>query len=297
MVERLPSMVDYNPPDASSLGNVEPYGDMAPQSPTSLVLNYLKAKGLQATSDNVRRTLEQSARDPTFMPAMRTQEPPTDTRPPSDRTKSVAANIERQPANPPPADLTKVANADELNWKPGGSPDTSAQPSGMDLTGLGQAILGGLGAGGLGALGARYLNRGPTLSVNEPGVPAGPNATGGAQAGDRYNLLPDQSAVSPMESAMQKALQPAGVPQLGSDVPDVSGIRPVVNPADVIGKPGLPPGVTATDAVNAGRGMQGVTGSSMPAPGEGNIPLRPRVSVQEIPRVPARPYVPRLLLR
>lgn len=286
-----------NTPDAASLGNVEPYGDMAPQSPTSLVLNYLKAKGLQATSDNVRRTLEQSARDPTFMPAMRTQEPPTDTRPPSDRTKSVAADIERQPANPPPADLTKVAGADELNWKPGGSPDSSAPPtSGMDLTGLGQAILGGLGAGGLGALGARYLNRGPTLGINEPGVPA-PVAPGGAQPGDRYNVLPDQSGASPMESAMQKALAPAGVPQIGSDVPDVSGIRPVVNPADVIGPQPLPPGVTNTDAVNAGRGLQGVTGSSMPAPGEGNIPLRPRVTVQEIPRVPARPYVPRLLLR
>ena len=269
-------------------------------SPSELVQGYLKSKGLQATSENVRRTLEQAARDPTFMPALRTQEPPQDTAPPSQRTRSAAAEIEQPPqaTGSRGADLTKVAGADEVGWKPGETPDTSAPPSGggMDLGNIGQAILAGLGGAGLGAAGAypfldRILGRGGA-------APGTPDATGGAAAGDRYQVLPNQAEQSPMQIALDKATAPQAVPRLGSDVPDVSGIRPVVQPSDVMGRPGLPPGVSDIDAVNAGRGMQGVTGSSMPVPGEGNIPLRPRVSVQEIPRPAVRsPYVPRLLLR
>ena len=281
--------------------------DIDPQSPTAMIMKYLARQGVGPTSDNVRAALEQQARDPNTIAGLR-----ADYAPPDKDGSSVAGKIEGSgggPAGsgqgkptppPPPADLTHVAGADEVGWQPG-SPNTSAQPSsGMDLTGLGQAILGGLGAGGLGALGARYLNRGPTLGINEPGVPVAGAPDAGPPTGDRYQLLSDQSSASPMEAALQKATAPQAVPQIGSDVPDVSGIRPVVNPADVIGKPGLPPGVTNTDAVNAGRGMQGVTGSSMPVPGEGNIPLppRPRVSVQEVPvRPPIRNPYGRLLLR
>lgn len=284
--------------------------DIDPQSPTAMIMKYLARQGVGPTSDNVRAALEQQARDPNTIAGLR-----ADYAPPDKDGSSVAGKIEGSgggPAGsgqgkptppPPPADLTHVAGADEVGWQPG-SPNTSAQPSsGMDLTGLGQAILGGLGAGGLGALGARYLNRGPTLGVNEPGVPAPgtPNATGGAAEGDRYLLTDQTTSASPMEAALQKATAPQAVPQLGSDVPDLSGVRPVApQPGDVIGRPGLPPGVSNVDAVNAGRGMQGVTGSSMPTPGEGPIPLRPRVSVQEVP-IPARPPIRnpygRLLLR
>lgn len=260
-------------------------------SPMALVQDYLRSKGLQSTSENVRRTLEQAARDPTFMPGLKTEEPPpADQRAPSSGGRSVADKIEGQGGSgsgtgrglatppPPPADLSQVPNAEDYKTTAnlGGASTTSAQPTaGYPLGGgseigavapggldLGTAILGGGGLASLPFIG-RYLSG---SGVAAPPVAAAPTP----------DVAPAAPPVSDMEMALQKATAPAAN--------SLEAARPPVD---------LP-------SVNAG--MPNVTGTSMPQPGEGNIPLPKRkVTIEEVhpqslpsfrTRPPMRLFVP-----
>jgi hypothetical protein len=243
--------------------------DFDPASPTGLVLSYLTKQGLAPTSPNVRAALEQQARGghalDSAQGSLTTEEPPAaDQRNPSKTSKSVADKIE---GNPPPADLSKVPNAEEYpGFAPTGTDTktTSAQPGGDFTTSpLGDLIIAGAPALGMGAGAAYYLSRGgPTPGGNvAPPPEVAPQVTG-----DQYRLLPGPQTpeISPMDMAMQRALQPSGGdPRLGA---------PQQQPL------ALPPPAS----------------QAMP-PGEGNIPIapqqpgQPRVTTEELPNYRTRP--------
>jgi hypothetical protein len=273
--------------------------DLDPASPTALIMAYLAKQGAMPTSDNVRNALSQNARDPSLIPGLRADPVGADSGPGSGgpsvgQRGNVASKIESSKG---------PTSQDEMKVRPGetattnGSPNTtSAQPgsSGGPNINIGDAItanlplLGAAGAGAAGLYGlSRFANR-PNyqlgLAPQGTDVAAGP--PGASAPDDQYRMLPDESAKTPMQTAMDKAVAPAaGPPQLGSDVPDLTGVRPPpVQPSDVIGKPGLPPGITPTDAANV----------SIPRVGE-SLPLLPPRGAGGAVRPPARiPYVPRM---
>jgi hypothetical protein len=266
-------MVATRVPDASA------YGD---SGAGQLVRAYLESKGMPYTPDNVRRALDANARDSTTMgpdPIAGLRNSAASTEPPSGRSKSVADKIE---GNPPPADLSKVPNAEEY---PGFSPTgtdtktTSAQPGdgtapsggGLDVSNIGQMIAQGLALGGA-AAGGGYLLGGNRpnyqLGMNEPGVPATTAEPGGNPVGDQYRLLPPD-APSPMDMAMHRAMQPAGIPY----DPSSANMDAILNSGR------MPPGVSPTDAVNAGQALPTVAQPPAPPPGE-RIPITPKVGPQ-----------------
>ena len=203
-------------------------------SPMELVNKYLAGKGLKPTSENVRRTLEQAARDPEFMPAMRTQEPPQDERPPSQRTKSVARDIEQ-----PPQPTYGATSLDQEKRRPGeGEPVTSAQPAAAIIqptaypTGgayegstVGAPSAGDLAGPGLIAaiLAGIPLIRnlvGSASPVAAPASAGGYNAEGAAEYQapvSRYNAegavenLGTSRNVDPLSTAIDRAVQPSAV--------------------------------------------------------------------------------------
>lgn len=282
----MPTLTTPASGDPTSLGNAEPYQDMTPQSPTTLVLNYLKAKGLQASSDNVRRTLEESARDPSLIPGLRTEQPPpAEERNPSSLNKSVADKIETNAGsgpqaaagNPPPADLTKVAGADEVNWKP----ETSSQPTsgGLDLGGLAAAILGGGGLAGLGGYGAYRALTGGTPTPGG-GVELNPEARAlagppdAATTGDRY-LLESGAPPTALESPMQKAIAGPKPPlALPAPTPAPTPAIPMPPPSNAIPMP--PPERPPVDFQS---------------------PIPPRGPAGAVRPLAPRPYVPRIPIR
>jgi hypothetical protein len=258
--------------------------DFDPASPTGLVLSYLKKQGLDPDAKNVRAALEQQARGghalDSAQGSLTTEEPPAaDQRNPSKTSKSVADKIE---GNPPPADLSKVPNAEEYpGFAPTGTDTktTSAQPGdgtapsggGLDVSNIGQMIAQGLALGGA-AAGGGYLLGGNRpnyqLGMNEPGVPATTAEPGGNPVGDQYRLLPPD-APSPMDMAMQRAMQPAGIPY----DPSSANMDAILNSGR------MPPGVSPTDAVNAGQALPTVAQPPAPPPGE-RIPITPKVGPQ-----------------
>jgi hypothetical protein len=258
--------------------------DFDPASPTGLVLSYLTKQGLAPTSPNVRAALEQQARGghalDSAQGSLTTEEPPAaDQRNPSKTSKSVADKIE---GNPPPADLSKVPNAEEYpGFAPTGTDTktTSAQPGdgtapsggGLDVSNIGQMIAQGLALGGA-AAGGGYLLGGNRpnyqLGMNEPGVPATTAEPGGNPVGDQYRLLPPD-APSPMDMAMHRAMQPAGIPY----DPSSANMDAILNSGR------MPPGVSPTDAVNAGQALPTVAQPPAPPPGE-RIPITPKVGPQ-----------------
>jgi hypothetical protein len=258
--------------------------DFDPASPTGLVLSYLKKQGLDPDAKNVRAALEQQARGghalDSAQGSLTTEEPPAaDQRNPSKTSKSVADKIE---GNPPPADLSKVPNAEEYpGFAPTGTDTktTSAQPGdgtapsggGLDVSNIGQMIAQGLALGGA-AAGGGYLLGGNRpnyqLGMNEPGVPATTAEPGGNPVGDQYRLLPPD-APSPMDMAMHRAMQPAGIPY----DPSSANMDAILNSGR------MPPGVSPTDAVNAGQALPTVAQPPAPPPGE-RIPITPKVGPQ-----------------
>jgi hypothetical protein len=258
--------------------------DFDPASPTALVLSYLKKQGLDPDAKNVRAALEQQARGghalDSAQGSLTTEEPPAaDQRNPSKTSKSVADKIE---GNPPPADLSKVPNAEEYpGFAPTGTDTktTSAQPGdgtapsggGLDVSNIGQMIAQGLALGGA-AAGGGYLLGGNRpnyqLGMNEPGVPATTAEPGGNPVGDQYRLLPPD-APSPMDMAMHRAMQPAGIPY----DPSSANMDAILNSGR------MPPGVSPTDAVNAGQALPTVAQPPAPPPGE-RIPITPKVGPQ-----------------
>lgn len=276
-------------------------------SPMSLVQDYLRGKGLQPTSDNVRRTLEQAARDPEFMPALRTQEPPTDTRPPSQRTKSAAADIERQPTvdpNQPGAEGNAAINYPP-GFRPGGSPDTSAQPA-PDVGNVGQAILGMAPALALGTGGTALWALNRPNSVPAPGASVPPPVDPGAPMTPRYN----PEAVDPLQAPDPRAWNAeSAVPDLGVPRqvdPLQTAINRAVEPSAVGPSSPIAPMSPAApgpgpDQTYLGNARPETSTTLDPQP----IPLtRRKVTVEEVPhpsagvRPPVRtPYVPRLQLR
>lgn len=281
-------------------------GDEDPQSPTVMIQSYLRGKGLQPTAQNVHNVLMAQASGMRVIPGLDTQAPPGDPGV-GQSAPTVAGKIEARggPASTGGAPTSTQSSADSLpsrqpSVRPGessgggdGSPTTSAQPdNGMHVS-LGDAItlgLPALGAAGAGYGAYRYMNR-PNyqLELNKPGTdvatvddsppqlrptdPALPPPDQPSVIGDQYRSGgADQT--SPMDLAMQKAIE--------GPTP-ITGVRPVVNPADVIGKPGLPPGVSDVDAANAA--LRGT-----PTGPIANTPIAP-------PRVPITPKNPATYIR
>lgn len=146
-------------------------------SPTTIILNDLKRRGVPITPDNIRRAVIANARDPgTSGPdlgyvsdtgrqiSLRNAAPETDG-PGVGQGGNVAGKVEGSgrgggrnlPVPPvPPSERAQAGPVDRRDDQ-SSSPATSAPPtSAMDLTGLGAAILGG-GAGLYGM--GRYLGR------------------------------------------------------------------------------------------------------------------------------------------
>jgi hypothetical protein len=247
-------------------------GDEDPLSPTVMIQQYLRSQGLPLTAQNVHNVTMANARGDyggagmPVIPGLVNTAPPADTGGPGvGQRGNVARKVESAPA-----DLTKPYTGMQ-------EPDTSAQPStSAPNINLGDAIMLGLPALGMGAAGYgawRLANRGnPQLELGQvdrpmpdvgaiggpnaarlgpPGAIAMPDQSGGATpTGDQYRLLPSPDVqATPFDRAMGRAVEGPATPLQLTGPPQLSGINPVVNPADV--QPRLPPGITPTDAANA----------------------------------------------
>jgi len=271
----VPPVPPANPPWA---------GDTDERSPTTLVLQYIRGKGLQPTNANVRAALEANAREPGTIPGL--ENTPVGTDPAVGQGGNVAGKLERGPGVK--ADVGPTPDAKQE--RPGAesasaTKDTSAQPTDIDTSWLVPAILGGGAAGlgyGLGSrgspiFGGRYNQPGAEFVGNGPMPPTGRtiDVPPPAITGDRYSLLldmgggtavPEGGAIpngppgaTPLSSAMDRAVAPSGPsPALTAPpgAPTVSGVNPYISdPASVIAASrALPPGVTPMDATRAAVG-------------------------------------------
>src|SRR5882672_3816750 len=104
-------------------------------SPTTMIQNYLQARGYQPTAENVRRALEANSRDPGVITGLR-----SDTAATNDPTGGGRGGPLR-PGTPQNAINTSIAMGDRAPGT-GDAPETSAAPTSVDS---GQA-LGGLAA-------------------------------------------------------------------------------------------------------------------------------------------------------
>ena len=131
---------------------------------------------------------------------------------------------------------------------------------------------------------------GRTLNIDLPSIaPPTGSASGAVPTDPRIGgpniQLPGPVNAPPttdLEGAMQRAIAGPTGPTLGGEPLDLSGIRPPVSPTDVIGRPGLPTGVTDVDALNAGMGSGGMPQGAIapppqaaPAPTAEVMPVRP----------------------
>jgi len=219
-------------------------GDEDAASPTTIILNRIKAQGLVPNADNIRRTVMamrqsgETVTDPGSKDTLRLQGVDDDTR------GSVAGKVEPQ-GNQGNAGNVDTRSGDQRTaarqppGDDGGSPNTSAQPTqstpgstttpglpsmpGDDDYSLGRSGLGGIILGGLPAAYAAYKGMtGGGLAAGGGGAPTvdiagalpppplrlgGPPAAPEAPTAAPGSVIPmgDQS-VSPMESAMQKAI-------------------------------------------------------------------------------------------
>jgi hypothetical protein len=195
-------------------------------------------------------------------------------------------NAEEYPGFAPTGTDTKTTSA-----QPGDEPTPPG--GGLDVGNIGQVIaqglaLGGLGAGG-GVLAGQAMNR-PNyqLGLNEPGVLA-TTGPGTQPVGDQYRLStseqPTPAPMSDMDIAMARAMEPAGGPPRLGGPPNISGVKPVVDPSQIIAQQQrLPPGVSNVGGVNAGQALPTVAQPPPPPPGEGNIPIAPKVGPQPLSR-------------
>ena len=282
-------------------------------SPTTIILNRLKAQGVPITPDNIRRAVTELGRlggqDPTETspgglrigdvedsspaPQRRSNRPAPGRGTPTSRSSG-------GPRGTPPA-KGGTPDVPPDRREGAGSPATSAPPTDpnagneLDLSSLIAPMLGGAGLYGA----SRFMRGGsPALPGqqfmgNQPMPPTGrmmdlnPTAIAGdpraaiagppqaAIAGPQVALPAPDGGPPPatdMESAMQRALAPPGAPpELGGSV-DLSGVRPLVNPADVTGPRPLPPGISEADAARAGMGRGGMPPGAITAPPDAVAP-------------------------
>lgn len=257
-------------------------------SPTTLILNQLRKQGVPITPDNIRRAVMANARGDgpgvQYVPGLVSDSPGVDPNNKGARGgppvgKRGSGSVAKQIENPPSVNLGGNPYGDEgpvdltdRSKKTSAPPAASSGDGGFDwLNLLGLPMLGG-GRDSLGPrpgapqenLGNRPMGpNGRMLDVNPDMITnAGPQA---ALPPPDPRMITQQMAEPPptdMESAMQKAVAARGaVPQLGApDAVDLSGVRPVANPADVIGRgqSALPPGVSDIDAARAAIGPGGI---------------------------------------
>jgi len=299
-------------------------------SPTTIILNRLKAQGVPITPDNIRRAVTELGRlggqDPTeTSPGGLSLGEVEDSSPAPQRRSNRPAPGRGRPSPPPVTGGDRrgpaVGATPPMDRREGaGSPTTSAPAPGtvdptdpnagneLDLSSL---IAPAIGAGGLYAA-SRFARpgSGQTFMGNQPMPPTGrvmdlnPTAIpGGAHPaieGPQIALPGPASAsggvppvATDMEAAMQRAMQPAGAPTLSSGgAPDLSGVRPFVQPADVIGagQP-LPPGISDADAARAAIGPGGMTQDRVAGQvGVPEVPLasNPAIRGQPMPEIPGR---------
>lgn len=200
------------------------------QSPTTLVLNYLKQSGQQPTSANVRRALEANQRDPTLIPGLINDRPATD----AEDQAAMAASKQgtgaaRQPSGPI-QDQSNTARAPGEAAPDRGDPTTSAQPDG-GMGPLGLSVLLGVPAAAAMYGASKIPAMGGNVSVPGGSVPAmpDPGAIAPPNPADVQLLQgpPANEAVSPMEAQMQKALAP---PQQMIEQSPVAGVQPIGPP-------------------------------------------------------------------
>ena len=204
---------------------INPGDDM--QSPTTMVLNYLKARGYQPTTENVRRALEANARDPGVIEGLRSGTASTEE---EDQAAMAAArgggsrNTSAAPATPPPTPGTGgTFGTGQSPVEPGPLPPEPGQ----DTSNIG--VLAALGiplAAAAGAYGAnRFMNRpipgGDVAPMPDVGASV-PQVGGPAD----MKLLPAPQAqitgpgtgATDMEAQMMKALAPPSL-RLGAPTP------------------------------------------------------------------------------
>lgn len=119
------------------------------QSPTTLVLNYLKSQGLQPNAQNIRRTLEANARNPGLVPGLANEAPPAPDAEPRQHSavrmptnnKSVAKEIESdnslpEPPMPPTQDVENSTQPTQKDDEISVSlPDMLLPAAGVAITG------------------------------------------------------------------------------------------------------------------------------------------------------------------
>jgi hypothetical protein len=242
-------------------------------SPTTLVLNYLKARGYTPSTENVRRALEANARDPGVIGGLRSDTAATDA---DDKAAMAAARGnagggagggDSRPMPVPPIPPT------------GGAPNTSAAPAPSDgsvSSSLGDRIIAGLGAVLPSAASALLGRGGPppgaTGGIPAPGGPGGPPQLGGPQLSPQLG--------GPEVGAPQL---PAPPPQLVASPPGASATGDSITKS-LEGPPSMLPGVQPVQP-GAVSGMP--TGPSTPDPSvvnEANI----RGGFRPAPTVPFR---------
>lgn len=245
-------------------------GDDA-MSPTTMVLNYLKARGYQPTSENVRRALEANMRDPGVITGLRSDRGATEA---EDQAAMAAARggggsggggSNAEPKIGGPADLGKDPGGFERVLGPlpqggqpvGGDPNTSAQPSRGD--GGADNLMPWLvaGGGGAAALADAILNRS-----------RGPEYVGNAQtpSGRVTDVdLPDPRALpspTPMDAALNRATgMPPQLPPPQAQIaaPPRPPEAPVAAPGSVIPQPApvdVRPNIVPPEAIPANRGTR-----------------------------------------
>lgn len=229
-------------------------GDDA-MSPTTMVLNYLKARGYQPTSENVRRALEANMRDPGVITGLRSDRGATEA---EDQAAMAAARGggggggSRLPVPPIPPTQTPAGPVDRHDDTNTASPDTSAAPTNIGssiISGIPLALAGGAGAYGMyrGAQGMQRPDPYITLPGGEnmpppdpihgpgqidytqmdpaarPGYPSEPMPPPEYRPGqiDYTKLLPPSEPTNPLETALNRAVPP------NAAVPPVEPMRPV----------------------------------------------------------------------
>ena len=174
------------------------------KSPTTIVLNFLRSKGMPPSGANIRTALEQNAREPGYIPGLGNDAPGTDSGPP----------VGSKPASGPSGKGSAIPTEVPLDRR--GDQTTSAPPpsatggtggGGMDTSNIGKMISLGLGIPGAAYVGARGFG---ALGGSD-GSTIDPSMIGA----DTEKLLtgpPKQltGPPAPLDLALDKATAPSG---------------------------------------------------------------------------------------